>query len=270
MFHFRTSEEYVRRIFEQGFSARDIAVSLVSFDNSTSASEAKAVMDQYDFDVIGVRVQGVPTGYAMREDLSEGSCGDHMVPFNKEEVLPGYAPLINVMKLLDTMERVFIRVLGEVGGLVTRSDLQKAPVRMWLFGLVTMTEMAMTRFIECRYPDDGWRELLTKNRLSKAEELLKERTRRNQAIDLLDCLQFSDKGQIMIKDPEAKKIMAAQSRNEKEETIKKFESLRNNLAHSQDIVTNNWKHIVELAENMDQLLGTLKQLIEHPPPECHR
>ena len=33
-----------------------------------------------------------------------------------------------------------------------------------------------------------------------------------------------------------------------------MEKLRNNLAHSQDIVTNDWETIVALAENLDDVL----------------
>jgi hypothetical protein len=268
VFHFRTSEAYIRRFFEEGFAARDIGVSLVSFDVQTPVAAALSVMEQYDFAVIGVREAGIAVGYAAREALTSGTCGDHMVPFKQEEILADFAPMLEVLKRLNRKERVFLRVLGEVGGIVTRSDLQKAAVRMWLFGLVTVTEMVMTRFIECRYPNDTWKQHISKSRLAYAEKLLDERKRRNQEIDLLDCLQFSDKGQILIKDPVARAQLNIKSRNDGEARIKAFESLRNNLAHSQDIVAGNFSSIVNLADNLDDLLGNIWQLAETAVTAC--
>jgi hypothetical protein len=33
-------------------------------------------------------------------------------------------------------------VLGQVGGIVAKTDLQKPPVRMWLSGMITITRWA--------------------------------------------------------------------------------------------------------------------------------
>ena len=64
--------ENLRRVFTDGFVARDIAESLVSFDASTSASEVAELMDRRNFDVVGVRKEGVVVGYVERADL----CGE--------------------------------------------------------------------------------------------------------------------------------------------------------------------------------------------------
>ena len=89
--------------------------------------------------------------------------------------------------------RLFVRVLGAVGRIITRSDLQKPPVRMWLFGMITLVEMRMSRLIEQLSTDESWREFLSAGRLQKAEAMLEERRRRSQNLQLIDCLQFSDK-----------------------------------------------------------------------------
>ncbi|MDP6558285.1 MAG: hypothetical protein QGG71_26720, partial [Pirellulaceae bacterium] len=39
-----------------------------------------------------------------------------------------------------------------------------------------------------------------------------------------------------------------------EEAAKMLEKLRNNLAHSQDIITNDWETIVTLSERLDEVL----------------
>ena len=84
--------------------------------------------------------------------------------------------------------------------------------------------------------------------MQKAEALLAERSRRNQALQVSDCLQFSDKGQIIARNEERRKLTVFPSRSKAEDAIKKLEQLRNNLAHAQDIVTCDWETIVELCE----------------------
>jgi hypothetical protein len=135
--------------------------------------------------------------------------------------------------------------------------LQKPPVRMWLFGMVTLVEMRMGRLAEQLCEGETWRQFLSEGRLQKAEALLEERRRRNQNLKLIDCLQFSDKGQIIARNESIRGLTRFTSRRQVEEACKALESLRNNLAHSQDIITSDWETVVGLAADLDGvILGT--------------
>ena len=79
--------------------------------------------------------------------------------------------------------------------------------------------------------------------------------RRNRELKLLDCLQLSDKGQIIARSEKLRSMTRYGSRRKMEEAVKMLEKLRNNLAHSQDIVVNDWDAIVALSENLDDILG---------------
>ena len=150
--------------------------------------------------------------------------------------------------------RMFVRVLGTVGGIITMSDLQKPPVRMWLFGMISLMEMRMSRLVELKCQGDSWKQYLSESRLQKAEALLEERKRRNQNLDLIDCLQISDKGQIIARHEELRRLTKMQSRRQTEQVIRMLESLRNNLAHSQDIISCDWETIVELCKDMERVI----------------
>jgi hypothetical protein len=148
----------------------------------------------------------------------------------------------------------FVSVLGKVGGIVSRTDIQKPPVRMWLFGMITIMEMFMVRTIEKLHPNGSWQQKVSKGRLKKAEEILRERQRRNQDARLIDCLQFSDKGYILIKDPDMRKDFGFETMRLAKRAIKDLESLRNNLAHTQDILTHNWAAIVTMATRLNKIM----------------
>jgi hypothetical protein len=244
--------ENLRRVFTEGFTARDIAEPLVSFDAATASAEVTELMDRRNFDVVGIRKEGVVVGYVERDDLCGPSCGERMRPIPSP--ISDAASLADAVLGLAEAPRLFVRVLGTVGGIITISDLQKPPLRMWLFGMITLMEMRMTRLIELKCPDDGWRQYLSENRLQKAEALLEERRRRSQDLDLLDCLQISDKGQIVARSEELRGLTQMPSRRQAEQIVRMLESLRNNLAHSQDIISGDWETIVALCKDMERVI----------------
>ena len=102
--------------------------------------------------------------------------------------------------------------------------------------------------IQERFPDDEWIALLTDQRVSMARNLLEERLRLKQNISLLDCLQFGDVGRIMIKDEDLFSKTRFKSKSQAKDRISPFQKLRNDLAHSQGIVENDWDTIMDVAK----------------------
>lgn len=250
----QASQHSLQRVFHHSFSVRDIAEPLASFDGCVPASEVRDFLQRRDFDVVGIRKDGLVVGLVHRDQLDAGCCGDYLQPIDPATVLPDSTPLANVVAGLKDRTCFLVSILGHPSGIVTRSDLQKPPVRMWLFGIITLTEMRLTQLIERFCPAGSWRQFVSDSRLQKAEELLAERKRRNQNLDLLDCLQFADKGQIVARNEELRRKTRFESRRKLEQTIKSLEQLRNNLAHSQDILASDWELIVLLSENLDLVL----------------
>jgi hypothetical protein len=241
-------------VFHTAFVVHDIAEPLVSFDDSTPAERARAHMESSRFEVVGVRAAGRVEGYLELGDLGAGTCGDYMRSFEESQIILDSSPVVDLLLRLNDHRRLFVSVLGRVGGIVSRSDLQKPPVRMWLFGMVTLIEMRFSRLIERYCPDSSWQQLLSPGRLQKAHELLAERIRRNQDLTPLDCLQLSDKARIVARHEKLRSLTRFPSKRQLEEAAKRLEKLRNNLAHSQDIVTHDWETIVALSENLDRVL----------------
>ena len=151
-------------------------------------------MESHDYDVVGIRKDGVVEGYVGRESLSTGRSGDYAQPFTPKDLISEAAPLIDVFAALRDSPRVFVTYLDRVTGLVTKGDLQKAPVRMWLFGIISLLEMQLLRLIRACYPDDTWVPLLSPpRRVGGARRILNDRRTRNEEIDLVDCLQFGER-----------------------------------------------------------------------------
>jgi hypothetical protein len=242
----------VKRIFTESFTVKDVAEPLASFDASAPAREVRAFMERQAVEVVGIRREGRVTGFVERAALDERTCGQCQRPLEEAASLDDNAPLLSVLTRLDNAPFLFVTAFGTVAGVVTRADMQKPPVRMWLFGIVTLIEMRFGELIERHCPGESWRQYLSESRLQKAQILLEERRRRNQALGLSDCLQFADKAQIIARNEEVRKLTVFPSRRQAEEAAKRLEQLRNNLAHSQDILASDWGTIVQLCAFVNQ------------------
>jgi hypothetical protein len=240
--------DHVKRIFTETFTAKHIAEPLASFDADASGAIVREFMQARDFDVVGIRIDGQVAGYVEKAWLEDGACGQFRRGFENVTVLDDNTPLLQVLLTLNNAPFGFVTAFGTVSGIIAREDLQKPAVRMWLFGMVTLIELRFAELIELHFPDGAWKKYVSEARLQKAQSLLEERKRRNQMVDLFDCLQFSDKGQIIARNEEIRNRTILTSRTQAEAVVKSLEQLRNNLAHAQDLLATDWDTIVRLCE----------------------
>jgi hypothetical protein len=241
------------RIFLRNLAVRDIAEPLPSFDHNTPAEQARAALAEAHRSVAGVRRDGWVNGFILMDELGPGLCSDYTRPLDQAVVLADSTPLLELIRAMKEHEWALVRLLGEVSGVVTRDDLQDPPVRMWLFGMITVIELRFQRMIEERFEAEEWVRYLSPARQQKARGMLAERQRRSQKSSLVDCLQFSDKAQIVARDETLRQQAGFVSRHRADETIKRLEQLRNNLAHSQSIVDTDWQVIIDIAEALQRL-----------------
>jgi len=253
------SHAHALRQFMRAFSARDIAEPIASFDTDTAALKAREIMESNGWIVAGLRRAGRIDGYVRCEDLVSGVCGDHHRTFSRGQIVTADASLSEVIFVLTRYTGCYVDMIGDVAGVILREHVQKPIVRMWLFGMITIIEMSVTQRLAEVYPDEQWRELITPGRLQKAETLRDERSRRGTPQKLVDCLQLSDKIQILIKDDAQLAWIGFDSRRVAKGVAKEFESLRNNLAHAQDIVATDWPQIARMTQRIEVLLGGIDE-----------
>jgi hypothetical protein len=114
-------------------------------------------------------------------------------------------------------------------------------------------ELEFTEMVRQRWPDDSWKELMSAQRLEKARQMLAERERRNERCGLLECLQLSDKMDILMSEPARRAVLGIPTESAARRAGKNIESLRNSLAHAQDFVMRDWPQVVRLARRVQQI-----------------
>jgi len=238
-----------------GFCVRDLARPLPSLDADQPARVAARLMHERGWSVIGLRRDGRVEGYLRLEDAKSGACDRALRPFEPAQMLDSGATLGAMVQVLTQYEHAFVRVLGEVGGVLERADLHQPIGRMWLFGMVTSVDLELSARIRQHWQGESWRELLTPGRLEKARSLQAERRKRGQAVELLDCLQLSDKAAIVIENPSLIAEWGFSSKGGAETRLRDLESLRNHLAHSQDFVDQHWMQIVRVSQRFEEALS---------------
>lgn len=251
------SEKQFERLFTDLFSARDIAEPLLSFDNEKIATEIQAVLAERHKDVASIRVDGMVTGYVRQSDLDRSPDARLAIrTFTVDQVVSGGSSLFDVTHVLNRHDHCFVTSLGEVAGVICRDDINKPIVRMWLFGIITLIEITLVDMVVKHFPNDSWQDRISESRLKKAKAFQHERQRRNQHCGLIDCLQFSDKGYILIGFQPTLEALGFASRRTARRVLADLESLRNNLAHAQDIVAHDWVQIARISRNIQEFSGS--------------
>lgn len=246
-------KQRVVRLFADCFRATDIAEPLRSFDSSRDPADIARVLKDQNLSVAGIRRDGFMLGFVRGADLESDIETSSFRGFGADQIVDGDASLTDVIHVLNRHNHCFVALLGEVVGYIGRADIERPVVRMWLFGIVTLIELEITEQVRSRWSEDDLAGLLTKGRLTKARELQDERARRGVACSLLDCLQLTDKVQILIQDEEALEYLGFRTKRAVKQVLREMESLRNNLAHAQDIVTYDWAQIVRLVRRIEEL-----------------
>ena len=244
----------MKRLFTEAFTAAEIAEPLLSFNHDCPATDVRSTILSKEVTVAGIRSDGFIAGFVLLDELSGGACGDHIHPFDNDQVISASASFPDIIDRLCNWQYCFVSVLDSVGAVVSKDDFQKPPVRMWLFGMISIAEMFISRTIKEKLPDSSWQSKLPESRLKIAQALQYARKQAGQNINLLDCLHLSDKAGILIKDPDMREDFGFGSRRDAKKGIWEFMSLRNSLAHSHDIVTYDWDMIVKMSKRLDKIM----------------
>ncbi|PLS09610.1 hypothetical protein [Neobacillus cucumis] len=256
-----SSYQSLRSIYEQNITVNSIAETMDTCHLKDDAYVIKEMMLNKDYDVLGVEDSGVVIGYVVRDELKEGTCQDYYRSFSPTELVSESTPLLQTLFIFKEIDRIFILEGNRITKVVTLADLQKPPIRMLLFGLISILEMHLYRIINDYFPEETWKKHLNPKRIQFAEDLYSLRKAKNEAIQLSDCLQICDKRDIVLHEEPLRDLLGIDTKTKGKQFFKKLEELRNNLAHSQNINTeDSWNELFSLIEQTEQLLEQCEKI----------
>jgi hypothetical protein len=264
----------LRSFLGAGILARAIVEPLRCCPWDAPAEAMKVILRDRGFDVAGVQKSqnGSVIGFVARETLGAGRISDYTKQISAEHLVSDAATLSDLLTVLRAKERVFVLAGSEVKGIITRADLNKPPVRVYLFGVISLLEMHMGFWVRSTYDEDSWQQELKKGRLEAANELQVKRRERNEQCTLLDCLQLCDKRKLLLAVSDLRPKLGFSSKSHAEGLLKQAEKLRDQLAHSQqDLVQGtSWPVLIELIEKIEAVVHKSDDAIEQKAKLAHK
>lgn len=240
------SLDRLRLLFEEQINVLPIAENLVIFEKENFMEE----MEKRNFHSAVIDVDGVLMKYDEGDGIPQ--------PISEDDLMEANTPLLKAFRMLIDRRRYFIKdESGNLSYIVTRTDLDKIPLRIGFFGLISLFETHLKDFIRKYLPN--WQESISENRLSRARNLYEWKKSRKEEIDLVQCLQFGDLGSIFSKNHRFKKFDDSLSRERFVQTMNNIGKLRDALAHSQSHLGFSWMEI-------DQIIVFIRNIIDSEDP----
>ncbi len=247
-------------------TARAIFEPLQSCPADAPAREMYRALEQRDFDVAGVRTEreGPVIGFVKRKNLKDDIIRNYLEPLTEDDWVQEALPLASLIQRLKHRDFVFVRLKSNTAGIITQADLNKPPVRVYLFGLISLLEMHLSYWVKAEYPEDAWRTELKPERLKEAEKVQTKRRQRKQELELIDYLQFCDKRDLLVGRESLRSALGLGSKGKATTCLKHVEDLRNTLAHSHyDLVQGtSWKDLLGLVEWMEEVIRASDRCVE--------
>ena len=80
--------------------------------------------------------------------LGDGTCNDHGRWIEPTEIVSSTTPLIDLLPIMKNRDHLFVLDGARLESIVTSADLQKPPIGMLLFGLVSLLDMFLLALVE--------------------------------------------------------------------------------------------------------------------------
>lgn len=263
MKHLKNTVADLKTLFDERITADTVAEEFEVWDASRAAEQARDELIRREFDIVGVHEGARCIGYVRREELIRGRLVDHVRPLTELTMVAADTGLRHVVEKVFAERRVVVQPAEGPLGIITRGDMNKAPVRMWLFSLVTLLEMQMLRVIRSMPQAETFcQSRLPPKRLNEVLRMHEIRVKNSSETDLLDCLLFSDKVTLL--------AYASQDANRVRkigvgfspmdiDSLREVERLRNDVAHGSDLlVVHAQRDLPKCARQAEVLLARLE------------
>lgn len=247
----------LKQLFVDNVTAKTIYEPLLCCSTDSHAMSVKNDLDIRDFDIAGVKEfeHSEVVGYIAKDELNDGQIQKYTKRIKHEYIISDSTPIAGIINILSQKDFSFVISGNQITGIITKADINKPPVRIYLFGMISLFELHLNRWINHFYKENSWKPILSEKRMEETSTIFNLRKGKNQELTLLECLQLCDKRELLSKcEPFTKEF--SYSKKQLTDFVKKVEKLRNELAHSQNSIISNlsWSDLVEMTDSIDQFL----------------
>jgi hypothetical protein len=213
----------------------------------SSTSDAKELSDKTGYGVIPIKKETGISAYYERKN-------DRIQEIKVNNLISWGSSVSNCLRLFHGNEFFFVNRENTIVGFVNHADLDKVPVRLLFYVLLSKLETVLMNVITSVYKSDSWSNLLSHERIDKIRQIFEAKKKQGLEVDLVSCLNLSDMLTVVQTSTTLLKILDFESRSECEKICGGLDLLRNAIMH---IVSPTL-----LAEGTEKLLERLEKLLE--------
>jgi hypothetical protein len=150
---------------------------------------------------------------------------------SERDFLSEGTPLPDAITLLMARPYYLVVVRNQIERIITPSDLNRLPVRTYLFTLLAHTEALLAEWILRHYPEDNFMQQLGEGARARVEELFQRKVEHDHDTRRLDCTTLMDKLSVIGKNEAMWKALGYTRRPDYLSDRAAFNQLRNRIHH---------------------------------------
>ncbi|MBK9932236.1 MAG: CBS domain-containing protein [Saprospiraceae bacterium] len=259
-----TTFKELQAIFIDNITTKYLYEPIYSCKLSDRCHSVREELSFRDFDIASViNEKNEIIGFVNQKELIENFIKDHTKIIEINHLISDSTPISALINILTKAHFVFVLVQDRIEGIVTRADINKPIVRIYLFGIISLLEMHLNFWITEFHQNDLWKSYLNDKRLNDSKTIYEKRKGKNDDLSLLECLQFCDKKEILCETNNFLKLFSF-SKTKFERLLRHIELIRNELDHSQNSIISNldWDEFYETVSKAEDFLHSSEEKVE--------
>ncbi len=137
-----TGFKALKDLFNNDVTVKSIYELLLCCPADSDAVDAKRDLKNRGFDVAGVKEtnDGDITGYIVTEELTNGKIRSFSKKIDINLLISDSTPIAELFSVLKNRDFVFVICGKKITGIVTKADINKPSVRIYIFGIISLFE----------------------------------------------------------------------------------------------------------------------------------
>jgi len=249
-------------------------------EHETPPSDAAAWLNENGYDAAPVYAHNDPIGFIHTDDVTTDDDGDtlddHLTTLTIDYMISGDTPFTAVLSALIDNPVYFLGGPNHVTGILTRADLNTAPVRIYLFDRITYLEEHLRELVLEKKPD--WKNTpVTRNELDDIKDRYEDAQAANVALEEIHYASFSALETIVTSVEACWEACGFSTKGGAGSRLHEVTDLRNDVAHANLLVENTdsneflssgrtTENLSNTLETIDQVLSNLQEAGYAPDP----
>ncbi|WP_123537888.1 CBS domain-containing protein [Halosimplex salinum] len=244
--------------------------SVEHLEHDTPPSDAAAWLAGNGYDAAPVYTDDGPIGFIHKDDVTTDDDGDtlddHLTPLTIDYMISGDSSFTDVLSALIEQPVYFLGGHNNITGILTRADLNTAPVRIYLFDRITYLEEHLRELILDTKPD--WKTTpVTADELDDIEDRYEDAQAANVALDEIHYAQFSTLETIVTSVEACWQTCDFSTKGGADSRLHEVTDLRNDVAHANLLVentdSNEFLSSGRTTENLYDTLDTIHDVLSN-------